>query len=172
MEVDWKLKSLFSVSSSFFTASFSCSTNFFSLSFSRNNHGWLGCSTSVSSPLALSPCMTLISWFSGSFVSFNFVLFLDICLICLCRFERYLYDYLVKNNKAETAYIFKREANICFDPTQPPGNNSVLGLLLLYLILSVECSFTDLLCYLSFYIYIKMGSFFSLWLAQNCHVNL
>ncbi|KAJ7959742.1 Transcriptional corepressor LEUNIG like [Quillaja saponaria] len=32
------------------------------------------------------------------------------------RFERYLYDYLIKNNMHQTAEIFKREANPMLDP--------------------------------------------------------
>ncbi|RVW56636.1 hypothetical protein CK203_075159 [Vitis vinifera] len=37
-------------------------------------------------------------------------------------FEYYLYDYFVKNNMGETAEIFRREANLNFDPTRPPRN--------------------------------------------------
>ncbi|XP_059593471.1 uncharacterized protein LOC104879535 isoform X1 [Vitis vinifera] len=44
-------------------------------------------------------------------------------------FEYYLYDYLVKNNMGETAEIFRREANLNFDPTRPPPVDAPDGFL-------------------------------------------
>ncbi|KAI8523662.1 hypothetical protein RHMOL_Rhmol13G0090900 [Rhododendron molle] len=36
-------------------------------------------------------------------------------------FERYVYDYLMKNGKGEIAEIFRCEANLPFDPMSPPA---------------------------------------------------
>lgn len=35
-------------------------------------------------------------------------------------FERYVYDYLMKNGRGEIAEIFRQEANLSFDPMSPP----------------------------------------------------
>lgn len=41
----------------------------------------------------------------------------------LCRFERYLHDYLKKKNMHQTAEIFRREADVTIDPAVPICNS-------------------------------------------------
>lgn len=57
----------------------------------------------------------------GWFLELNWGWFSDYC----CRFERYVYDYLMKNGRGEIAEIFRQEANLSFDPMSPPGNRSI-----------------------------------------------
>ena len=165
--------SAFSVPRSFHQSfsAFSCSADWFFSSLFIKNQSWV--------IWVFEKCefflhdFKAILWLLFFFFFFLVLIFYD-CFICLCRFEYYLYDYLVKNNMGETAEIFRREANLNFDPTRPPRNIFFSLSLGFYSVWQVVDAFLHVglsfiwsnfwfywfLCVLFIYKYIKMGSFF------------